>query len=676
MKATPSSSQFAVGSHFAAGSHLAISSQFGIPLLTALFLLTATEPAHPQSPAPASDPFRALILPAPNELRTGSGRPGPRYWQQQVNYKIDATLDPAKNEVRGRETIHYVNRSPDALPYLWMFVEQNLCAPNSVTNVLNQPPLVFLGATFDFSCQGFNGGLTLETLRVGGVNAKHTIFGTTMRVDLPAPLAPGASIDIEVAWRFNVPPQGGGRMGHDGPLYEIAQWYPRLAVYDDVHGWNHEPYIGAGEFYLEYGNFDVSLIVPASYIVAATGELMNPEQVLTPTQRTRLAAARKSDTAVAIIRGDEVGNMELTRPRVYAHGELSALNPVPSLTWHYTATNVRDFAFAAGPNFRWDASGYDGILIESLYRPAADKWPEVNRMGREAIKYFSEQWYRYPWSHATTVEGPIEGMEYPMLTFTPNSPAREDQQWVIAHEFGHEWFPMTVGSNERLYPWMDEGFNSFIDLANAAKYFSGTAYGDSIEVHPLHLYADHARAGEEQPLITNPTQVHDLFWVGYQKPALMMQMLRYQVLGKDRFDAAFREYIKAWAFKHPTPADFFRVMRDESGMYLDWFWRSWIYTTARLDQAIDSVGARSDGGSNIYLSNRGTMVMPAELSIGFADGSQATVKLPIEMWNLGAEFVYRVPQKKRVGRAEVDPGRSLPDVDRANNVWPRASRSP
>jgi aminopeptidase N len=292
-------------------------------------------------------------------------------------------------------------------------------------------------------------------------------------------------------------------------------------------------------------------------------------------------------------------------------------------------------------------------------------------MGREAIKYFSEQWYPYPWSHATTVEGPIEGMEYPMLTFTPNSHTREDLQWVIAHEFGHEWFPMTVGSNERLYPWMDEGFNTFIDLGNAAKYFQGTPYGDSIEVHALHLYRDHARAGEEQPLITNPTQVRDLFWVGYHKPALMMQMLRYEVLGKDRFDAAFREYIKAWAFKHPTPADFFRMMRDQSGMDLDWFWRGWIYSTARLDQAVDSVTARVDGGSNVHLTNRGTMVMPAELSLTFSDGTRTIVKLPVEMWNLGSPFVYRVPEKKRVTRVEADPRHALPDTDRANNLWPR-----
>jgi hypothetical protein len=609
-----------------------------------------------------TSPFRPLDLPTPNEFRSASGRPGAKYWQQRADYRIAATLDPSRNEVRGSETIHYVNHSPDSLAYLWLFVEQNLCAPNSVTNQLNQPPLVFLGTAFDFSCQGFNGGLVLESLRIGGIDARHTVYGTTMRIDLRSPLAPGAAADIDVAWHFSVPPQGGGRMGHDGPLYEIAQWYPRMAVYDDVRGWNHEPYIGAGEFYLEYGDFDVSLTVPASYIVAATGELVNPEQVLTTTERARLAAARRSDTTIAIIRANEAGNAALTRP-----------GTAPSLTWHFTATNVRDFAFAGGPNFRWDASGYKEILIEDLYRPSADKWPEVNRIGREAIKYYSEQWYPYPWTHATTVEGPIEGMEYPMLTFTPNSPTREDQQWVIAHEFGHEWFPMMVGSNERLYPWMDEGFNTFIDLGNAASYFRGTAYGDSIEVHPLHLYPEHATPGE-QPLITNPTQVRDLFWVGYQKPALMMQMLRYEVLGKDRFDPAFREYIKEWAFKHPTPADFFRMMRDESGMDLDWFWRGWIFSTARLDQSVDSVSTLAKGGSAIYLSNRGTMIMPAEISLTFGDGSRSTVKLPVEMWNLGPTFVYRTGTGKTVTRAEVDPRHALPDIERANNVFPRGAQ--
>jgi peptidase M1-like protein len=616
-------------------------------------LVALTASAAAQSVADTSR-FRPLDLAAANEYRSGSGRPGPRYWQQRVDYRIAATLDPARNEVRGRETIHYVNRSPDALPYLWLFLEQNLCAPTSVTNQLNQPPLVFLGSTFDFSCQGFAGGLTLDSVRVGGRPARLDVFGTTARLSLSAALLPGSSVDVTIAWRFLVPAMGGGRMGHDGTLYEIAQWYPRVAVYDDVRGWNHEPYIGGGEFYLEYGSFDVSLTVPATYIVAATGQLQNAEQVLTATQRQRLSQARRSETPVAIITRAEAGDAAKTRP-----------SSTGTLTWHFTADSVRDFAFAAAPNLRWDASGYDGILVESLYRPTAEKWEEANRIAREAIKYYSEQWFRYPYSHATTIEGPVEGMEYPMLTFCPNSPTREDLQWVIAHEFGHQWFPMVVGSNERLYPWMDEGFNTFIDLANAAKYFAGTPYGDSIEVHPLHLYPDHAIPGDEQPLITKPVEVRDLFWIGYQKPALMMQQLRYEVLGKERFDHAFREYIRAWAFKHPTPADFFRAMRDASGMELDWFWRGWVYTTSRLDQSVDSATA-----AGVHLTNRGTMVMPAELALTFDDGTTVTVKLPVEMWNLGDHFTYRVPNGKRVRRAELDPGRRSPDIDRRNNAWP------
>jgi aminopeptidase N len=281
---------------------------------------------------------------------------------------------------------------------------------------------------------------------------------------------------------------------------------------------------------------------------------------------------------------------------------------------------------------------------------------------RDALQYFSEQWYRYPYPHITSVEGPIEGMEYPMLTFDPRAATREERHWVLAHELGHQWMPMIVGSNERLYPWMDEGFNTFIDLAAASGYFSGTAYGDSIEAHPLHLYKDHAIAGQEQPLISRPVEVKDLFWTGYQKPALMLQTLRHQVLGRERFDRAFREYIKAWAYKHPTPADFFRLMRDASGMDLDWFWRDWVYTAARLDQAVDSIV-----GPRIYLSNRGTMTLPLEMEVGYGDGSTERIRLPIEMWNLGPRFAYRIKDDRSVSRVVVDPRQALPDVDRGNN---------
>ena len=596
-----------------------------------------------------------LPLPAPTPYRASSGRPGHAYWQQRVDYRINATLDTATQVIRGRELIRYTNNSPDALSYLWMFLEQNICSRSGITEKLDQPPLIFLGSTFDFSCKGFDGGVTLEHVRIGGQELRPAIYGTTMRIDLPRSLAPGRMLDLDVAWRFTVPPYGAGRMGRDGSLYQIAQWYPRLAVYDDVRGWNHDPYIGAGEFYLEYGSFDVSLTLPSNYTVAASGTLRNPEAVLTPEQRSRLASARSATEAVPIITSAEAGKVG---------------SPDRTATWRFTADSVRDFAFAAGSQVRWDASAYQKILVHTLYRPSAPEWEEANKMVRDALQYFSEQWYPYPYSHMTSVEGPIEGMEYPMLTFDPRAPSREERHWVLAHELGHQWMPMIVGSNERLYPWMDEGFNTFIDLAGAAKYFAGTAYGDSIEVHPLRLYQDHAIAGQEQPLITRPVEVKDLFWTGYQKPALMMQTLRYEVLGKERFDAAFRAYLRAWAYKHPTPADFFRLMRDASGMDLDWFWRDWVFTTARLDQAVDSIG-RTQDGEKVFLSNRGSMMLPLEMDLTFTDGSTERVRLPVEMWNQGSKFAYRLRSAKEVRRVMIDPRRVFPDVDRTNNTRDR-----
>jgi Peptidase family M1 domain len=609
----------------------------------------------------AASPFRPLAMPTSNDVRTGSGRPGKGYWQQRADYRIEATLDPAAHELRGRETIHYVNHSPDPLPYLWLFVEQNICAPGSVTNQLDQPPLVFLGSTFDFSCKGFAGGLTLDHVRLGLRSLATTVTGTTMRLDLPRPLAAGQFLDLDIGWRFTVPDYGAGRMGRDGTLYELGQWYPRMVVYDDVRGWNHEPYIGGGEFYLEYGRFDVALTVPADYIVGATGVLLNPAEVLTATQRARLARARSSSAPVAIITAEEAGQAGRRA------GGRAAGRSGRTRTWRFGADSVRDFAFGAAPDFRWDASAYRKTLVHTLYRTSAPEWEEANRMVRDAVQYYSEQWYPYPYPHITSIEGPIEGMEYPMITFDPRAPSREERQWVLAHELGHQWVPMIVGSNERLYPWMDEGFNTFIDLGNAARYFKGTAYGDSIEVHPLHLYPDHAIAGREQPLISRPVEGHDLFWSGYQKPALMMQTLRYEVLGKERFDYAFRQYLRAWAYKHPTPADFFRLMRDASGMDLDFFWRDWIYTTAWLDQAVDSVGT-ADGVQKVFLTNRGTMTLPLEMDLTYADGTAERVRLPVEMWNLGPRFAYRVRGGRQVTGVVVDPRGVLPDVDRKNNA--------
>ena len=636
--------------------------------------------------------FRQLTLPTPNAYRSASGAPGHAYWQNRADYALEAVLDTAHQELRGTGRLTYQNNSPDALPFLWLQLDQNIFAKGSINAMTSPPPLVFAGTPFDMAGHGFVGGLTLTRLEANGKPLAHSIWDTMMRVDLPEPLPPGGSITLDMAWSFPVPVNGAARMGRDGSLYEIAQWYPRMAVYDDVHGWNTLPYIGAGEFYLEYGDFDVRLTVPAGFIVASTGTLENQDSVLTAAERDRLARARGDSQPVQIVTPGEAGDAALTRPSGAAG----------TLTWHFRASNVRDVAWAAAPNFRWDAVSWNGILIQTFYRPTASLWAaEGIVMAKHAIRYNSELWATYPYPQASTVEGPIDGMEYPMLTFVPAEKTREGLYWVLMHEFGHEWFPMMVGSDERRYPWMDEGFNTFIDLYNAADYFPGTAYGDSVADMPLHAYAGNAVPGDEQPLITAPVEVRDLYWTAYEKPALMLRLLREYVLGRSWFDTAFREYIRRWAFKHPQPADFFRTMENVSGRNLDWFWREWVFTTARLDQAIDSVagpgtaragtGARGHGGTarganmrgeppvapapepgpRIFLSNRREMVMPAELKVTYDDGTSEIVSLPVEIWNLGSRFTYAPAGNKRVVRAELDPRHVLPDMDRGNNVWPK-----
>jgi len=604
-----------------------------------------------------SSPFRALPLPAANRVRSASGAPGPDYWQQRADYVIRATLDTAGSVIRGTQRIHYANHSPDTLAFVWVQIEQNIFAQNSITYTLNQPPLHFAGgAVFDFTGKGFIGGITIERFATAGKELRRTAYGTMMRVELSRLLPPRGVIDFDVAWHFPVPPYGGGRMGRIGArLYEIGQWYPRLVVYDDVHGWNPLPYIGAGEFYLEYGDFDVSLTLPAGFVVAATGTVANPLVVWGPTARARLARARRSAERVQII--------------TKAEAEANTGKRVPGTkTWRFTARNVRDFAWAASPDFRWDASSWSGILIQTFYRPGATPWEEANKMAWFTIKHFSETWGTYPWPHATTVEGLVEGMEYPMLTFVPSIEKREDQFWVLTHEFGHEWFPMLVGSDERRYPWMDEGFNTFIDYGSAEGYFRGTAYGDTVRRELLGAYRVSAVPGNEQPLIDRPVEQRDLAWAAYQKPALMLTILRDAVLGQEPFERALREYVRRWKFKHPQPADFFRTIENVSGKELDWFWREWVYTTARLDQAVDSVTQAGDTAL-VYLSNRAQMVLPVTLELRYADGTTETRRFPIEMWNLGSKFTARVGTAKPVAGVVVDPKEIYPDIDRANNQW-------
>ena len=641
-------------------------------MLAFAFVIAALQqlPALPALPPQGGDtsPFRRLNLPAANSIRTGAGTPGPRYWQQRADYVIRATLDTGAQTLSGVATIHYSNRSPDTLRYVWLQLDQNIYRDDSRGTALNPPGARFAG-------DGFEGGYTIEALtavrRAGGQAVKKvplhtTVNGTMMRVDLDQLLAPSAAVTFELAYHFQIPEHGSDRMGREqfpeGWLYELAQWYPRMAVYDDVRGWNTEQYLGQGEFYLEYGDFDVTLTVPRSFVVVSTGTLLNAPEVLTTTERARLAQAVRSDTTVPIITRAEVGP-RATRPA----------GTSPTLTWHFSAKNVRDVAWAAAPNFLWDASGWDGILIQAVYPPEANPdWRSATAYSRHTIKHYSEKWFRYPYAVATNVAGPVGGMEYPMIVFCGDRAGGRGLFEVSTHELGHQWFPMVVGSNERLYAWMDEGFNTFINIYSGMAFYHDTLEGRG----EAQQWAKFARTGRDEASMLPPDRVDPplLGQAAYNKPATGLYLLRHQILDDTtRFDVAFREYIRRWAFKHPTPADFFRSMEDGLGEDLSWFWRGWFYTTAVIDQAVDSVTTLRDSAgapyAAIFLSSPGALPMPVDLRLTFASGSSEKVRLPVEIWFLRNRYVYIRPMPSPLVKVEIDPGAQFPDVRRENNVW-------
>ncbi len=641
-------------------------------MLLLLMLTAFQQPALPPLPAARADtsPFRRLELPTPTMIREGSGRPGPSYWQQRVDYTIAVTLDTATHTIAGRETIRYTNHSPDTLRYVWLQLDQNLFRDDSRGALLNPPDA-------RFAARGFKGGFVLDSVAAvrqsAGKPASRTALrrsenGTVMRVELDRPLPPGGVTSFEIGYSFQVPEHGADRMGREqfppGWLYEIAQWYPRLAVYDDVRGWNSEQYLGQGEFYLEYGDITFAITVPRGFIVAATGKLTNPLDVLTAEQRARLAQALRSDTTVAIISKNEVGQTS-TRPA----------GAGATLTWRFSAQNVRDVAWAAAPNFIWDASGWNGILMQSFYPPAADSvWRESTKMVRHSIKHYSEKWFPYPYPTAINVNGPVGGMEYPMIVFCASRRSTRGLFGVTTHELGHQWFPMIVGNNERLYAWMDEGFNTFINTYSARAFYRDTTGpgGSGID-----NWAGFAASGRDQAPALTPADRVPGFLLGaaaYSKPAVGLFVLRHSILGDTtRFDTAFREYIRRWAFKHPTPADFFRSMEDGLGEDLSYFWRGWFFRTDVVDQAVDSVRVQRDSSgtttTGIFLSSPGGLPMPVDLRLTFADGTTESVRLPIEAWYEGSRFLYAPAFPKDLLKVEIDPDKNFPDVRRGNNVW-------
>jgi hypothetical protein len=642
-----------------------------------------TQAARPLNLQPALKPpvadtgiFSPIPLPQPTPVRSADGAPGSGYWQQRADYTITATLDTAARRITGTEQIRYTNNSPDTLRFVWMQLDQNLFRPGSVGSLLFPAESRFGGA-------GFAGGFDIATFtqtataaRAAGRGRKAAkpaaaaplrfrVDDTMMYVDLATPIPPGGTTTLDLAYAFNVPEHGADRMGRDGSLYEIAQWYPRMAVYDDVRGWNTDPYLGQGEFYLEYGDFDYEVTVPAGYIVAGSGTLQNPEQVLTPVQRSRLAAAVNSDSTMAIVTPEELAS-GAARPRRDG-----------MLTWRFRAERVRDVAWAASPEYRWDASGWDGILAQAYYRSSADAtWKDAAKMSRYSILEYSKRWYRYAYPQISAVEGPVSGMEYPMVAMEARGDDLEDLYNVVTHEIGHMWYPMMVGSNERRYAWMDEGFNTFINTFSEEDYWKRD--DSDVRRHETRFVTSLDQTATAQPIMTPANRyrtTNNLGSLAYMKPSIVLLALRNKVLGAEVFDTAFREYTRRWAFKHPQPADFFRTMEEVSGRDLAWFWRSFFYTTAALDQSVETVAEGPDGGALVTIRSLGAAVMPVELELGFADGTRQLVKLPVEIWYGGNRYVYGVEAGKQVVSARVNPDGRFPDVVSSNDAWTAPARA-
>jgi hypothetical protein len=568
-----------------------------LPLLLALWPLAAV--ANPAAR------FQQLeqLLPTPNAQRNAAGAPGPGYWQNRADHVIEATLDETTHRLSGTARITYHNASPDALDYLWLQLDPNFFARGAAAREFPRTPpesgrMSYRTLQELLTAETYHSDLRLRDLKdAEGRPLAHVIHGTMLRVDLAAPLLPGGRFTLALGWDYQLNPATGSasRTGYevfpDGhALYAVAQWFPRLVAYTDYAGWQHQQYLGSGEFTLEFGDYDVRLTVPTDHVVTATGELQNAAEVLTPAQRERLRAAETAPRPVFIVTPEEAAAASQGR----AAG---------TRTWHFTARNVRDFAFASSRRFVWDAQGAPGhthagrpVLAMSLYpREAMPLW---DRYSTAAIVHTLDVYGRlafpYPYPVAISVNGPVGGgMEYPMICFNRPRPEADGTYpkrtkyaliGVVIHEVGHNWFPMIVNSDERQWTWLDEGLNSFLQLVAQEEWEK-----DYPQRRDARILRDYLRRPGRVPVMTQSDSIVDLSNNAYHQPAVALNLLRDVVLGRERFDHAFRTFSRRWQFKRPTPADFFRTLEDASGTDLDWFWRGWFYSTDHVDLAIEQV---------------------------------------------------------------------------------------
>ena len=611
------------------------------------------------------DLFSPLDIPnIQSPYRTQTGEPSTAYWQNQSDYKIEVSLDDINHVVSGQVAITYTNNSPDKLGYVWLQLDQNI-------NTSNSRSATIYGAIGGRDRGSFDGGFNILSVRVNEEKANYIISDTRMQIRLDEAIeAEGEKTSIVINYNFKIPDYSADRMGRikqaQGWVYEIAQWYPRMAVYDDVKGWNNEPYLGSGEFYLDYGDIDFKITVPYDQIVVGSGELINLDEVFPKKIAERYRKAQKSDDTVLIIKPDEVGNTKITRPI-----------QTGNLTWHFKINQTRDAAWAASKAFILDGAKINlpqnksALALSAYTKESAtnDAWNKSTEYIKQSIEHYSNMWSAYTYPVATNVAGIMSGMEYPGIVFC-GWKAKTSGLWgVTDHEFGHSWFPMVVGSNERLYPWMDEGFCTFIN------HYSGLAYG----IYPAKLRNVRSFVGQltnikREPINTPPDiiQTYNRGFTAYSKPATGLLMLRESILGHERFDFAFKNYIEKWSFKHPRPIDFFNAMESAAGEDLDWFWKAWFYGTGNIDQGVKEVAYIKNNPKNgalISLENIGEVVMPLNLSIEDALGNKIKIHIPVEFWMRGNNANYKTNTTSKIVKVIVDPEALYPDIDLSNNVF-------
>lgn len=666
----------------------------------------------PATPQPARATGRAVEVPDPNapatnynyhdtwkpffytkngnEMRAADGQPGPKYWQNRADYQLTATLHEDANEVVGTEVLTYTNNSPQKLGFIWMQLDQNLFQLDSRGN--KQVPLNAKGLPQSRNWgqgQAFDAGFKIKSVKVLStakgskttteVDAKFMVNDTRMQVFLPSQLAAdGGQLKLKIEFSFISPDYGSDRMGiilqgtekgqsKNGKIFQVAQWYPRMCVYDDLQGWNTLPYTGESEFYLEYGDYDINITAPAKDIVMCSGELLNAKDVYTPEQLKRWAEAEKSDKTVMIRTAEEV-----TNPTSRPAGK-------KELTWHYQIKNARDASWGASASFIVDAakmnlpSGKKTLAISAypIESSAAGggQWSRSTEFIKASIEYNSKKWFEFPYPNATSVAGKAGGMEYPGIVFCSLGGG-----WgVTDHEFGHTWFPMIVGSNERLYGWMDEGFNTFINTLSTKNSLNGEFYRPTTPERQVATWAAFTRPTLE-PILSNPDNLKEINngTLLYSKPSAGLVLLREQILGPERFDFAFKTYINRWAFKHPSPDDFFRTMENAAGESLQWFWRGWFENTWRLDVAVRGVKYTDDDpskGAIITLDNLEKMAMPVVVDIKTVSGKTTRVNFTAEVWERNVSWSFRFPSTEAIESVTYNPDSTLPDYNPSNNVW-------